>query len=140
MSIVMTAALGWALAAGTPAAKDDAKNYSVDVSGTTDKVQVGSKGKVAIHLRPGKGYKVNEKGPLKLELSGTEILALEKSKLVRSDAQGKVTSPKFACGFDAQKQGKDTITVDATFVLCDVKGTICEMKKERVEVAVRVEP
>ncbi|MEL6183980.1 MAG: hypothetical protein AAFU79_05080 [Myxococcota bacterium] len=108
------------------------------MSGTTQSVKTGAKGQLSVHIKPAEGYKVNEKGPLSLKLSAKDKVALETAKLLRKDATGKVTSPEFACGFDAKAQGKDAITVDATFVICDIAGTICEMKKEKVEVAVAI--
>lgn len=137
---VSVLAFGLALALGSPDEKAPAKNFQLDVSGTTTALRAGKTGKLAVQIKPAEGYKVNEKGPLSLALTAPATLKLDKARLVRADAQGKATSPQFACGFKAQKQGQEPITVNATFVICDTAGTICEMKREKVQVAVRVEP
>ena len=138
----LCSALGLALVAASLAVpsigRAEPPNYTVDVSKSTTAVEVGRSGRLAVHIQPAEGYKVNEKGPLGLKLSAPEALALEKAALGRADAQGETTSPEFACGFDAKAPGEQPITVEATFILCDTAGTICEMKREKVEVAVVV--
>lgn len=124
---------------GAAAAEEEAKTFVLDVSETTAKVAKGERGTLAVHIRPAEGYKINEKGPLRLSLSAPEAIALDKQQLGRADATGKETSPAFACGFEGKAAAEAPVTIDAMFVVCDTAGTICEMKKEQVQVAVKVD-
>lgn len=127
--------LGLALS-GAPS--ESPPNFTLDLSKTTTAVRKGETGTLSVHIKPAEGFKVNEQGPLTLKLQAKDRVQLEKDKLGRGDAQGKETSPEFSCGFDAKQKGREAITVDAMFVICDMAGTICELKKERVQVAVSV--
>ncbi len=131
------ALLGITMVAATAHAEEQ-KNFTVDVAGTTRRVVAGEQGHLAVHIKPADGYKVNDKGPLRLRLSAKDKLALDATKLARKDAKGKVTSPKFGCGFKAKEEGDDAITIDAMFVICDTAGTVCELKREKVEVAIAI--
>ena len=137
MNTLVLVALGLSLSASPEPVQ--AKKFDVDVSGTTTALKVGHKGKVSVQIQPVAGYKVNDKGPLAVALSAQSHIALEKAKLLRKDAKGSKRSPEFSCGFNAQTAGEDQIDIQLTFVLCDDAGTVCEMKKEKVTVAVVVD-
>lgn len=134
-ALASAAAVGLALLAA-PVVRADAPTYRIDASESTTSVKTGGKGTVAIKIAPAEGYKVNEKGPLGLKLEAPQSIALDKDRLGRSDATGAPTAPEFACGFTARENGE--ITVHATFIICDEAGTICEMKREKLTVAVDV--
>ena len=118
----------------------DNQRYRVDVSGTTQALRVGEEGTLAVRIQPAEGFKVNEKGPLELRLSAPNHLDLDKDAFGRADATGQQVSPTFATEFRARGRGDEPIAVNAKFVLCDTAGTVCEIKRERVTVAVRVSP
>lgn len=137
-ALLASLSLGLSLALAAPALADEAPVYRIDVSKSTTSVKAGAKGTLALHIAPAEGYKVNEKGPLQLKLDAPAGLSLEKASLGRKDATGTPTSPEFACGFTAKEKG--AITVNAQFIICDTAGTICEMKREKLTVAVDVTP
>ncbi len=133
---VASVLLGLSLLAAPDA---EPKKFVLDVSRTTQTLAKGNKGSFFLQIRPIDGYKVNDKGPFSLRLSASEHLALEKALLGRSDATGHQDAPELGCGFEARAPGEGPIVVEAQFVLCDKAGTVCEMKREKVEVAVKVD-
>jgi len=136
----MTAAallLGLALSA-TPVADDaaEAKKYEISFEGTTSDVSKGAKGTFSMCIKPSEGYKISNEAPLKIKLD-SKGLALAKTLLKTKDAKKKWDkSPEFAVGFGADAEGAQSIDVDATFFVCDVK--ICERKTEKISVPVSV--
>jgi hypothetical protein len=137
--IAASAFLGLAVVVGTPNEAPSEPTFEIDVSNTTRSLRAGETGTFAVHIKPAEGYKVNEKGPLRLQLEAPAQLALEKAVLSRDDARGEATAPELACGLDARKEGEAPIDVRAMFVICDEAGTVCEMKRETFEVAVEVD-
>jgi len=127
--------LGLALSA-SPAAEGADKKYDISFEGTTSEVQVGKSGTFAIAIKPKEGFKVSNEAPLKIKLASSG-LALKKKVLKTKDAKEKWDkSPAFAVPFSADKDGAQTIDVNATFFVCDIK--ICERKTEKVSVPVSV--
>lgn len=134
---ILALLLGWTTFASTPSS--DVPRFSIDTSGTTAAVGVGAKGDFRLHIRPAEGYKVNDKGPLSLELSPTDKLTFDKSKLTRADVSGPDYSPAFSVGFHGAKLGEAKVKAKLTFVLCDDAITFCELKRAETDVVVLVE-
>lgn len=132
-------ALFLSLSMSSTVSAEDKTTFELDTSHSTTEVKVGAEGKIALHIKPADGYKVNEKGPLKVSVQAPDGLSVPKSTMGRTDASGKATSPEFQCTFEATAAGTKPVMVQATFVLCDTAGTICEMKREKVQLAVKVE-
>jgi len=129
----------FALAAGADDnAAPPAKNYSIDLAGTTREVQAGKKGELRLAIKAADGYKVSAEAPLKIGLEA-QGLDLSKKQLGHGDAKDKKsTSPEFAVAFGAAAAGEKSILVDAMFFVCNEK--ICERKTEKVTVPVSVRP
>src|SRR5262249_19777486 len=136
MSILATLALTLALAAESKA--DAAKNYTIDVSGTTTSVKSGESGRLILKIQPAKGYHVSPEAPLKITLSGDGV-KLSKESLSRQDAADqKSEAPQFQVGFGTHDPGKKAIAADAMFFVCS--DTLCERKTEKLTVQVDVKP
>jgi len=135
MSLIATLALGLALSASP---KADEKFYSVETAGTTAKLKVGADGKLKLHIKPAKGYKISREAPLKIKLAAAGV-KLKKDALGQKDATDeKSEAPAFEVGFAALSAGDQGIEADASFFLCN--ETICEKKTEKLKVAVKVDP
>lgn len=129
--------MGLAIAA-TPVADDTAKakKYEITFEGTTKDLQKGKSGKFEMCIKPAEGYKVSNEAPLKIKLA-SDGLGLSKKTLKTKDAKEKWDkSPAFKVDFSADSEGNQTIDVNATFFVCDVK--ICERKTEKLSVPVSV--
>ncbi|MBX2813024.1 MAG: hypothetical protein KTR25_14505 [Myxococcales bacterium] len=116
------------------------EHFWLDTSGSTQQVKLGTKGQVRLQIRPKKGYKVNDKGPLAVVFVGTPNIIVDRTKMGRADAEGTSDRPVFSSNFLARKTSQDQVRVQATFVLCDTKGTFCELKKESVAIQVAIQP
>lgn len=134
----LTAALlGLAIVAAQPTEENVDKKYTIDFTETTKDVEKGKRGLFAMHIKAAEGYKVSQDAPLKIQLASSG-LDLQKKTLKSKDAtEKKWTSPRFAVRFGADEPGEQKIDVDAVFFVCDEK--ICERKKEKMTVAVKVQ-
>lgn len=122
--------------AATPVADGADKKYEITFEGTTKDVKMGKDGTFAIAIKPMPGFKVSNEAPLKIKLASAG-LELKKKLLRTKDAKEKWDkSPAFAVNFGAPAAGQQTIDVNATFFVCDVK--ICERKSEKLSIPVSV--
>lgn len=132
-SLILALSLTVASETNTPA-----KNYKLDVSGTSKEVQAGKSGTLKLSIKPAEGYKVSAEAPMKIGLEA-EGLELAKKLLGHQDAKDKKsTAPEFDVSFGATTAGEKSIIVDASFFVCNEK--LCERKTEKVTVPVSVRP
>lgn len=129
----MLLALGLTLAGE---AKADAKNYTLDLNGTSKEVHVGKDGTLKLLIKPAQGFKISAEAPLKIGLDARG-LELSKKALGHDDAKDKKsTSPEFDVKFAGTAPGSQSIQVDAMFFVCNEK--LCERKTEKVTIPVNV--
>lgn len=118
------------------ATKDD---YELDVSGTSQKIKVGSDGAFSLVIKPKNGKKVHPDAPLEVTFKDVKGgVRPEKSKLGRNDVVDKAAkAPEVRTKLRGEKAGAATIDVSVSFFLCT--DAWCQRMSDRVSVAVTVE-
>lgn len=113
----------------------ETKKYEVKIEPA--KAKVGAAGKVGFKIAVAEGSHVSDEAPLKIVLK-SEGLKLAKEKLTTADVvDGKGASPRFEVPFTAQKKGAQSVTADATFIVCTKE--VCERETEKLTLPVDVE-
>lgn len=117
------------------ATKDD---YTIDVSGSSAAVKVGSKGVIKIVIKPKNETKIHPQAPLEISLTQPAGLVVEKKKLGRKDVKDKkAKAPELGCGVTGEKAGDYSVDADVSFFLCT--ESFCQRMTDRVSIAVKVE-
>jgi hypothetical protein len=144
----MTIALA-ALAAFTLGqAPDVTKLYQVTTDGSTTKVATGEKGKLVLSIKLDKAAHVSDEAPLKISLTGTGGVALEKATLAYADqvskkpAGEKYANPVvFEVPFTVDAPAKAVaipaaVNAKMTFFVCT--ADICSRQQKEVSLPVQV--
>lgn len=123
-------------AASVPAAPKDTKTFVVSIeapeSATVDQVTSAK-----VKLEPGKGYKVNQKYPIKLVVTPPAGVEVERETLRAPDAvRLDDEQALFEVKFTAKEVGRKEVTAVFGFSVCTPKN--CEVKKERLSFSTEV--
>lgn len=95
------------------------KSYRVDTQGTTQAVSRGATGKLVLSIVPLEGTHVHPQAPLKIVLSGSAGLKLERDALARKDAvDPKAEGARFEIPFTALTAGAQEARAKIEFYLC----------------------
>lgn len=135
----LAAVLALTFIGGAALADDDKKAglYKVDVEGT---LEVGKDGKLILKIAPAKeGYKFNKEYPTKVKVTSGDKVTFSKAtyKQADGDVETKDKVGYVTLGARGKSAGTETITVEASFSICDKK--VCHvLRKRKVPVAVTV--
>ena len=132
-----------ALAAGPSRAADPgeeaARSYRVETAGTTASLKVGQKGKLVLIIEPLQPkVHVHPQAPLKIKLSSSAGLKLDKVELVQRDASDpKAEGRRFEVPFAAAAAGKQEARADLDFFICSDTWCVKQVRQVTFPVDVR---
>ncbi len=139
----MTRALALALALLAPVARADpaaeaASSYRLETTGTTRELKAGEKGTLVLSIVPVGKVHVHPQAPLKIALSATPGLKLEKTSLGKADpvdpaAEGR----RFEVPFLAQAAGAQEARAKVDFFICSDQWCVKQVKDVVVGVSVK---
>lgn len=139
----MIRALALALVLLAPAARADpaadaAQSYRLETAGTTRELKAGEKGKLVLSIVPIAKVHVHPQAPLKITLTATPGLKLEKTTLGKADpvdpaAEGR----RFEVPFLAQAAGAQEARAKVDFFICSDQWCVKQVKDVAVSVAVK---
>ena len=137
------AALAVALAAGASRAADAgeeaARSYRLETAGTTQSLKVGQKGKLVLSIEPLQPkVHIHPQAPLKIRLSSSAGLKLDKAELVHRDAADpKADGRRFEVPFAAAAAGKQEARADLDFFICSDTWCVKQVRQVTIPVDVR---
>jgi hypothetical protein len=134
LALLAAAATGRAAEPGDEAAR----SYRVTTEGSTVAVKAGGSGRIVIAVEPLARVHVDPRAPLKVTLTATEGLRLEKEKLGQKDAvDPKAEMPRFEVPFLAREKGKQEARAKLDFFLCSDQWCVKQTREVSVAVDVR---
>jgi hypothetical protein len=134
LALLAAAATGRAAEPGDEAAR----SYRVTTEGSTVAVKAGGSGRIVIAVEPLARVHVDPRAPLKVTLTATEGLRLEKEKLGQKDAvDPKAEMPRFEVPFLAREKGTQEARAKLDFFLCSDQWCVKQTREVSVAVDVR---
>ncbi|HEU4384262.1 MAG TPA: hypothetical protein VFR85_12270 [Anaeromyxobacteraceae bacterium] len=137
------AAVAAVLAAGPSRAADAgeeaARSYRLDTAGTTQNLKIGQKGKLVLSIEPLQPrVHIHPQAPLKIRLSSSPGLKLDKAELVHRDAADpKAEGRRFEVPFAAAAAGKQEARADLDFFICSDTWCVKQVRQVIFPVDVR---
>ncbi len=137
------AVLAAALAAGPARAADPgeeaARSYRVETAGSTQSLKVGEKGRLVLSIEPLQPkVHVHPQAPLKIRLTASAGLKLEKAELVQRDADDlKADGRRFVVPFAAAAAGKQEAKANLDFFICSDTWCVKQVRQLTFPVDVR---
>ena len=116
------------------ATKDD---YTLDGSGTSTALKVGTDGTFSLKITPKNGKKVHPDAPLEVAIADNALVKAGKAKLSRGDLKDKASKePEVTTSLRPLKAGTGTVDATVSFFLCT--DAWCQRMSDKVQIAVGV--
>jgi hypothetical protein len=128
------------LAAGARADDLDARaarSYAIDVSRSTTAAAVGEHGVLVVAIRCEPGVHVQPQAPLRMTVSASSGLALEKERLGWPDVRGGTESPEIEVPFTATAPGAQAVRARLEFFVCSKHWCVGQDRDVVLPVAVQ---
>ena len=131
------AVLAPAAAAAADPAAEVASSYSVKASAEPASLKAGAAGSIRLAIEPTGAVHVDPKAPLKVTLSATPGLTLQKTQLGRAEAVQAGQGLTFAAAFTASAAGKQEVKARLDFFLCTDQWCVKQLRDVTVLVDVK---
>jgi hypothetical protein len=117
---------------------DAASGYTIDTSGSTQKLAPGTQGKLVFTIHPRGAWHVDPRTPLRIDLSAPAGLKLEKERLGKKDAvTPKAEAPRFEAPFTAVAAGTHEAKAKLDFFVCSDDACVKQVREVSVPVTVQ---
>lgn len=135
--LVALAGLGPAGASAADPSADVASSYAVKASADPARLKAGAAGTVRLAIEPTGAVHVDPKAPLKLTLSATPGLSLQRTQLGRAEAVPAGQGVSFAVPFTAGAAGPQEVKARLDFFLCTDQWCVKQVRDVTVAVDVK---